>query len=309
MLSKLDAHEEIDLRVVAGSPDAASGHAYDSEGYSFTRLELGATKNALSKSPKAIWRIMQHIRFFRPDAVLMPMELKHASVIVPLAMLKKIYGFRLVSYNHSLEPRNPQQNRGRLRRTMMQCLARRYDHVVFYSQASCDRSVAAKFVIAEDSSFAENTLDVESIRDGYDLRTQLGVPPTILFIGRLLPQKGVTKLFDYYTEIKKRLPELRLEIIGDGPMRDFVSNITDADNSISWQGAVSVESEIRAVMERSDIVMIPGETGLGVVHAFAYGKPYVTVDLPEINHGPEFDYLVDSENGFRLTGIVEDDAQ
>ena len=54
-------------------------------------------------------------------------------------------------------------------------------------------------------------------------------------------------------------------------------------------------------------VFIPGETGLSVVHAFAYGKPYFTLDLPNQTHGPEIDYLEDGENGLLLSGEIKTD--
>jgi glycosyltransferase involved in cell wall biosynthesis len=49
------------------------------------------------------------------------------------------------------------------------------------------------------------------------------------------------------------------------------------------------------ILAASDIVGMPGMTGLAVVHAFACAKPYVTIQSNL--HSPEFAYLADGVNG------------
>ena len=51
-------------------------------------------------------------------------------------------------------------------------------------------------------------------------------------------------------------------------------------------------------MSKNSAVFVPGLSGLSVNHAFAYGRPYITKDLP--GHGPEISHLIDGKNGYLL---------
>ena len=51
-------------------------------------------------------------------------------------------------------------------------------------------------------------------------------------------------------------------------------------------------------MKNASIVFIPGHSGLSVNHAFAYGRPYVTLQGP--SHAPELGYLTHGKDGFLL---------
>ena len=60
-------------------------------------------------------------------------------------------------------------------------------------------------------------------------------------------------------------------------------------------------------MKSSHLVFIPGHSGLSIVHAFCYGKPYATIDSED--HGPETAYLEDNNNGLLLSGDIEQDCE
>ncbi len=47
--------------------------------------------------------------------------------------------------------------------------------------------------------------------------------PTVAFAGRLAPEKGLDVLLQAFRRVRERLPEARLVIAGDGPMRDAVA--------------------------------------------------------------------------------------
>ncbi len=50
-------------------------------------------------------------------------------------------------------------------------------------------------------------------------RPPLSSPPTAAFAGRLVPEKGVLPLLQAFTLARRRIPEARLAILGDGPER------------------------------------------------------------------------------------------
>lgn len=58
-----------------------------------------------------------------------------------------------------------------------------------------------------------------------DARPPLQGPPTVLFAGRLVPEKGVHVLLDAFSRVLRELPEARLTIIGSGPAHSRLETI------------------------------------------------------------------------------------
>jgi hypothetical protein len=54
-------------------------------------------------------------------------------------------------------------------------------------------------------------------------------------------------------------------------------------------------------------VFIPGHSGLSINHAFAYGRPYVTLQGP--SHAPELEYIDQGVNGFVLDGDFDSNIE
>ncbi len=100
---------------------------------------------------------------------------------------------------------------------------------------------------------------------------------------------------------------LRLEIIGDGPLLSSVEAAAKLDNTIICHGSIIDESIIAPIMSRSSIVFIPGHSGLSINHAFAYGRPYVTSDGP--SQPPEVDYIINAVNGYFLKDSFEENLK
>jgi glycosyltransferase involved in cell wall biosynthesis len=69
-------------------------------------------------------------------------------------------------------------------------------------------------------------VDVERFRPGVpDVRGSLGIPaaaPVILYAGRLVPLKNLPLLVEAFAEIRRALPEARLVVAGDGPLRSYI---------------------------------------------------------------------------------------
>jgi glycosyltransferase involved in cell wall biosynthesis len=110
--------------------------------------------------------------------------------------------------------------------------------------------------------------------------------PTIVFVGRHIPEKGVLALPPALASARERLPELRAEILGDGPLRDEVRGLVrrlDLDGSVSVPGFVS-EAQRRAAVRRALCLAAPSTRegyGLTIVEAAAVGTPSVVVESPD----------------------------
>jgi glycosyltransferase involved in cell wall biosynthesis len=110
--------------------------------------------------------------------------------------------------------------------------------------------------------------------------------PLVVFAGRHIPEKGVLALPPALARAREVVPELRGEILGDGPLRADVERLV-AQGGLN--GAVSVpgfvpEDRVRDSIRRSLCLALPSTRegyGLVVVEAAAQGVPSVVVESPD----------------------------
>lgn len=304
-LSRLAQGRELDITVPAGAEMREKGHKRHREEEAFTRIDLNAAKENFHLTPAVYFTLFQLVSRQKYDVVLMPLEKKHIPLIMFLFVLKLFFRYKLVSYNH---PSTRGSSLGpSMDRFITKSLFALYDRVIFYTREGMDLAVDSKFLPLGKAFFANNTLDTEGIWKHYEFEINRSAAKVILFIGRLIANKRLDLLFKYFEQLKKSLPGVRLNIIGDGPEAPKVKLAVENDDSITWQGAVVDEVEIARHMRAAHLVFVPGWSGLSIVHALCYGKPYVTIAGP---HPPEIDYLRDGENGLILRGdIIEDCAR
>lgn len=132
-------------------------------------------------------------------------------------------------------------------------------------------------------------------------------PPTIGYLARLAPEKGLHLLVDAFIELKKRgaIPEVRLEIAGwlGENHRAYVDeqfaklSRAGLDDDYRYAGSISREEKIQ-FLQQLDILSVPTTyrepKGLFVLEALAAGVPVV---VP--SHGA-FPELIEATSGGRL---------
>ena len=127
----------------------------------------------------------------------------------------------------------------------------------------------ARVVICASSALADDARrlgarDVRVIPTGVDVadgRVEEASPPEVLFAGRLSLEKGVLELVEAARDLK-------LVVVGDGPLRDRVPGA---------RGFVSPD-ELERLYDRAAVVACPSHReGFGVVcaQAMAHGRPVV----------------------------------
>lgn len=110
------------------------------------------------------------------------------------------------------------------------------------------------------------------------LRPSYGGDGSITFFARLSPEKGVRLL----PTIARELRDVRIHVMGDGPLRDFVVRVNRESPNVVYHGFVSNEEKVRIVGESSLVIfpIIWMETfSYTVLESFALGKPVVSFDL------------------------------
>ena len=117
--------------------------------------------------------------------------------------------------------------------------------------------------------------------DRFDEATPMRVGgPTIAYIGRHEPRKGLTVLL----EAMSMLPEgVRLWVMSRGPQTEELQRRYQHDSRIEWLGPVS-DAEKLARIKGADVFCVPslhGESfGVVLLEAMAAGTPVVASDLP-----------------------------
>jgi glycosyltransferase involved in cell wall biosynthesis len=130
-------------------------------------------------------------------------------------------------------------------------------------------------------------IDVVGVYTGpLDRPEPLPADPLVVFVGRHIPEKGVLALPEAIALARRRLPELRGEILGDGPLKDEVQRRVreeGLDGAVSVPGFVSEDERVEAVRHALCLALpsIREGYGLVVVEAAAQGTPCVVVDHPD----------------------------
>ncbi len=104
--------------------------------------------------------------------------------------------------------------------------------------------------------------------------------PTILFIGRHEPRKGLAVLVEAMARLG---PDVRLWVAGEGPQTPRLRNRTAEDRRISWLGRIS-DAELSSRLRGADVLCAPslhGESfGMVLLEAMAASTVVVASDLP-----------------------------
>lgn len=156
--------------------------------------------------------------------------------------------------------------------------------------------------------------------------TQLASNPTLLHVARLVEKKGTRNLIEAFALVARRIPEVRLHIVGEGPLRRSLQKLVvdrGIQDVVHFLGAQSHE-RVLALMSNAWLLTLPSvqarsgdAEGLGMVllEAAARGIPAVATW-----HGGIPEVVIDGETGrlcaehdigglaTALTDLIEDDS-
>lgn len=106
----------------------------------------------------------------------------------------------------------------------------------------------------------------------------------LLYVGRLIGLKGVHFLIDAVNILRNKGIPIRLDIVGEGPLRGFLSKKVAAlglGHEIQFRGSVKF-SEIQSVYRDADYFVFPSlhdSSGTVILEALSAGVPVVCLDL------------------------------
>ena len=133
--------------------------------------------------------------------------------------------------------------------------------------------------------------------------------PVVVFAGRHIPEKRVPALVPALALARERIPELRGEILGDGPERDEVLRLRSElglGEALDVPGRVDAE-RVEAALARALVMVLPSRRegyGLVVVEAAAAGTPSVVARDPD---NAATDLVSEGENGYVAASASPED--
>jgi glycosyltransferase involved in cell wall biosynthesis len=135
--------------------------------------------------------------------------------------------------------------------------------------------------------------------------------PIVLFVGRLVPYKGV----DVLLEAMRAIPAVAL-LVGEGPERAALQRTAEAlgvADRVRFLGEVS-HDELAALYRACDLLVLPSVTrqeafGVVLLEAMACGKPVVSTDLATgsgwVNQDRETGFVVPPRNAAALHDAID----
>ena len=135
--------------------------------------------------------------------------------------------------------------------------------------------------------------DYEIVPNGIDLQrfAPNGHQPApngeqrLLFVGHLVPKKGLSVLLDAFEGLSAELPRLRLDVVGDGPLAAPCRRQLGAEarSRVTFHGSVHGD-QLAAFYRQCDVFVAPSigheSFGITLLEAMAAGKPIVAARIP-----------------------------
>jgi glycosyltransferase involved in cell wall biosynthesis len=134
----------------------------------------------------------------------------------------------------------------------------------------------------------------------------------ILFVGRLVPEKGADLAIRALPAVLESYPDAQLEIVGDGPERGRLENsakLLNVSARVSFVGALPADA-LPPKYRAATLCVVPSRSegfGLVAIEAMACGCPVVVSDLPSLKKTAmdgDAAVVVPSENAMALAVAI-----
>lgn len=136
-----------------------------------------------------------------------------------------------------------------------------------------------------------NPVDVSRFRpdvDGTGVRARYNITgkKVVLFVGRLVPYKGVEYLIKAFSGVRSKVKDAFLLIVGDGLLRRELMRLVlelNLNDAVVFAGKVP-DKELPEYYVASDVFVLPSVSkqeafGVALLEAMASGKPVITTNI------------------------------
>lgn len=126
---------------------------------------------------------------------------------------------------------------------------------------------------------------------------------TIIFCSRLYKNKKIPFIIEGCTIARKKIHNIKLIIIGDGPEKNNIRKLIADKPWIEMTGSLYGKEKSKALL-KGDIMVLPSHVGLSILDGFAAGLPIIISDFK--NHCPEIAYFKNNINGVKTANNLDD---
>jgi glycosyltransferase involved in cell wall biosynthesis len=193
-----------------------------------------------------------------------------------LGYVRTVHTYHGIHYLHQKSARKRV-----LHRAIDRFLLRWTDEVICVAKSDCDLALKERLALPDHVSVIYNGIDLSGfeLRGANDRAEERFIVGTV---GRLHEQKGHVHLLEAAALIRQSRPQVRIRIIGDGPLRSQLEAKARAlrvDDIVEFLGA---RSDVPAQLRQFDLFALPSLwEGLPYVllEAMATGIPVVATDV------------------------------
>jgi glycosyltransferase involved in cell wall biosynthesis len=128
-----------------------------------------------------------------------------------------------------------------------------------------------------------------------------------IYIGRLVFYKNLEPIFRAFSKIIRDVPDARLSLVGDGPMRAPWENVVGQlglRGHVEFHGRTSSQEKIRLLRESACLILPSFVEGFGIVilEAFACDRPVLASDIGALR-----ELVANDVDGYLLNPSSEED--
>jgi glycosyltransferase involved in cell wall biosynthesis len=164
------------------------------------------------------------------------------------------------------------------------------DYWVAPSRFTADEFIKLFKIPEEKIKIIPEGVDLEKFNinvDASDINEKLGNERKILFVGNLHPNKGVHFLIKSFALVKSRVDDVKLVIVGDGPLKHYLINLTkrlNIEKDVIFAGFVNDEDLPKYYASCDIFASASVLEGFGLIflEAMALSKPIVAFNLASI---------------------------
>ncbi len=216
-------------------------------------------------------------------------------------------GIRVALWGHGYSTR-PNRMRDRIRNRVGFAA----DAVMTYTEFTAEQLIQNHGFDRNRVFAAQNAIDQEPIQsarqhwldrpnelESFQRERKLDPRQTMIFISRLQPDKKVDMITEGFRLLHQHRSEAKLIIVGGGPEQEKLETQVrqyGLSDHVLFNGPIYDDMDLAPWMLSSTLFCYPTRIGLSIMHAFGYGLPVVT-GAQWINHNPEFEAIIDGENG------------
>lgn len=256
-----------------------------------------------------ISKIFSKIKELRAEIIISVFNVGNLNIYI-LFLLRKFLKFKIILWSFGYDPVRGFNPDKYFTDKIRLYLSQKADAVIFYWENGKEE-VSRYSKVTGHYFVAPNTLDTDKqtelkrkfeITGKEKIKSELGVKEKFhfVYVGRLLEDKQIDLLLKAFSHLEKDTAEIRLTIIGDGPEKSNLENLSRELKlkNIFFTGEITDDELTGKWIFISDAFVMPGRLGLSVVHTFCFGTPVISQKKEKHFHGEGIGYVKDGVNGF-----------